>query len=328
MTVAVTGASGHIGGALVRLLLDEGHNVRALVHRDDASLRGLPVEIFRGNVEDVDTLCRFFDGAEVVQHLASRISIGDVPERVLRQTNVGGAQNVLQACRQIGVRRLIYFSSVHAFRAVSKTAVFDESAPPATAFPYERTKAAAQALALSANGVEGLETLCLNPTAVLGPYDFKPSLQGQMVLDLLHGRIPMLTPGGFDWVDNRDVARVAVSAMTHGRPGEVYLIGGKYATMLDLAAMIGRIVNRPMPSRAVPFALLKALSPVFVAWSRLSGQRPLFTREALSHVELGHPNVSTEKAKRELGYAPRPLEDTLNDVIDWFRQMGAFSSPA
>lgn len=326
MVVALTGANGHVGAAVCRHLLEEGHEVRALVYRDDTALRGLPVTLVHGPLTDAPTLQRLCAGAEVVQHLAAQISIGGVPEKQLWQTNVSGTQQLLSACQLAGVRRFVYFSSIHAYRAVPPDRVFDENAQPATEFPYERSKAAAQALVLAANGEYGMETLCLNPTAVLGPWDFKPSLQGQMLLDLLQRRIPVLTPGGFDWVDNRDIALAAAAALTAGKPGEAHLLSGQFATMIDLAALLGRISGQTMPRHTVPFWLLKSITPVLAGWSALTGRQALFTREALSHVERGHPRVSAAKAVRELGYRPRPLEETVRDTYHWFTKQGKFAT--
>lgn len=320
MLVAVTGASGHLGAALVRQLLGDGHTVRALVFQDDRALKGLPLSLIHGSLHEPETLLRLCEGAEVVQHLAGRISIGEVPERVLWRTNVEGAQLLMEACKTAGVRRLIYFSSAHAFRVMPGATRLDETAPPAQAYPYERSKAAAQALVLNANGQNGLETLSLNPTSVLGPWDFKPSLQGRMLLDLYHRKIPVLTPGGYDWVDSRDVALAAAAAMARGRPGEAYLLSGRYATLLELAELFGKITGRSMPVKTLPFWLLKSLAPPVSWWGHLTGQRPLFTREALSHVESGHRRVSHEKAARELGYRPRPLQETLYETWEWLRK--------
>ena len=317
MHVAITGAAGHLGAALVRQLLENGHSVSALVFHDDRALRGLPVTRVRGNLHDPETLRRLCDGAEVVQHLAGRISIGEVPERELWRTNVEGVRQLLEACQTTSVRRLIYFSSAHAFKSRPGAEVLDESAPLTQGFPYERSKAAAQAMVLAASGQSGLETLSLNPTSVLGPWDYKPSLQGRMLLDLYRGKIPVLSPGGYDWVDNRDIARAAVASMTQGRTGEAYLLSGRYATLLDLAAMFGQITGKPVPRRTIPFWLLRPLAPVAGWWGNLTGQRPLFTREALSHVETGHWKISHEKAARELGYRARPLEETLQDTWEW-----------
>lgn len=320
MHIAITGANGHLGAALCRQLLEDGHNVRTMVYRKDTALRGLPVGIVRGSLQDAGSLRMLFKDAEVVYHLAGQISIGAVSKEDLWRTNVEGVERVLEACVATGVRRLVHFSSIHAFQPVPRHRVFDESAAPATDFPYERSKAAAQKMVLDFNGAGGLETISLNPTGVLGPWDYKPSLQGQMVLDLLHRRIPALTPGGFDWVDSRDVARAASAALSQGRSGETYIISGRYASMTDLAAMLGKISGRPMPRLTLPFWFLKALAPVLAGWSAVSGRRVLFTREALSHVEKGHPNVSHAKASRELGYQPRPLEETLLDTYTWLLQ--------
>ncbi|MCB9330544.1 MAG: NAD-dependent epimerase/dehydratase family protein [Lewinellaceae bacterium] len=318
MIIAVTGATGLLGAALCRHLVRDGYQVRCLVRQNDRSLLGLPLECIQGNLQDPASLDRLCSGAEVVFHVAGLISIGQMPESDLWQTNVVGTEHVVAASQKASVRRMVFFSSVHAFEAVPPDRVFDETASPATRFPYERSKAAAQALVLKANGIGGLETISLNPTSVLGPWDFKPSLQGQMLLDFLAGRIPVLTPGGFDWVDSRDVAAAAVAAMTHGHPGEAYLISGRFATLRELAQLIGKVSQRPMPSRTLPFWFLKTITPVLEGWSRLSGRQALFTREALSHVESGHPAVSHAKASRDFGYKPRPLEETVQDMYSWF----------
>lgn len=320
MLVAITGAAGHLGAALVRQLLEDGHTVRALVFRDERALKGLPAVKVRGDIHDPDALLRLCEGADVVQHLAGRISIGEAPERELWHTNVAGVRSLLEICEKTGVRRLIYFGSAHAFKALPGAAVLDETAPPAQAFPYETTKAAAQALVLEANERNGLETLSLNPTSVLGPWDFKPSLQGRMLLDLYHRKIPVLTPGGYDWVDNRDVARAAVAAMTMGRTGEAYLLSGRYASLIEIAELFGKITGKPMPRTTVPFWLLKSLARPVAWWGRFTGQRPLFTPEAISHVESGHKKVSNAKAVRDLGFRPRPLEETLDESWEWLRQ--------
>lgn len=320
MHIAITGAAGHLGAALVRQLLEEKHTVKAFVYRDGRALEGLPVTLVRGHLHDPEALSCLCKDVEVVFHLAGRISIGEVPEKELRHANVEGALMLLDACEKYGVRRLVHFSSAHAFKASPGTEILDETAPPAQDFPYERTKAEAQAMLLAANGRKGTETLSLNPTSVLGPWDYKPSLQGRMLLDLYRGKIPVLSPGGYDWVDNRDVARAAAAAMTRGRGGEAYLVSGHYATLLELAASFGRLTARSMPRRTLPFWLLQSFLPAIKAWSSISGEQPLMTREALSHVKTGRRKVSHEKAARELAYQPRPLDETLRDTWEWLRQ--------
>ena len=320
MIVAITGATGHLGAALCRQLLQAGFTVRALVRTQSTTIQNLPIAQVQGDLDDQPALDRLCAGAELVYHLAGLISIGGANEALVWQINVLGTTAVLEACQKAGVRRMVHFSSVHAFQAVPKSQIFDETAPPAYEYPYERSKAAAQALVLAANGKNDLETLCLNPTGVIGPWDYKPSLLGQMILNLMQGRLPLLTPGGFDWVDSRDVAQAALAAGQQGRPGEAYLLSGRYATIVELAQLIGQAAGRKTPSKTLPFWFLKTLAPLFGIWSGIFGQAPLFTRESLSHVELGHPRVSSAKAARELNYSPRPLEETVNDTCAWLQK--------
>lgn len=324
MKVAVTGASGHLGAALCRELLAQGHQVRALVYRDDAALNGLPVERIRGSLDDIQSLEQLLDGAAVLQHLAGMISIGEWPVEQVMLTNVEGVRRVIEVCQRSGRCRLIFFSSIHAFQAPPVSEIFDENAPLAgeDAWPYERSKAAAQQLVLQAVQERGLDAIILNPSSVLGPWDFKPSRQGKLLLDLFRGRLPLLPDGGFDWVDNRDIAQAACRAMTAGIPGEAYLLSGHYARITELAQGVAAVSGRQAPQRTIPLWLLKSLAPLATWWSAWRGTPPLLTREAVSHLEAGHPRVSHLKASNAFGYAPRPLAETIQDTLAWFSEAG------
>ncbi|MCB1494469.1 MAG: NAD-dependent epimerase/dehydratase family protein [Bauldia sp.] len=321
MHIAVTGATGHLGANLVRLLLADGHAVRALHHSTARSeaLEGLAVERMACDVCDPATLAPAFAGIDVVFHLAGLISIrGDPDGRVMR-TNVEGTRNVVASCLDSDVGRLVHFSSIHALRTTRTDGVIDESAPPAdaTSFRYDQSKALGEGEVLA--GVEkGLDAVILNPTGVIGPYDFVPSRAGAMLRALFSGRMPLLVEGGFDWVDARDVCRAACDAIHRGRRGERYLLSGHWASFGELGGLCGDIAKRPVRRRVVPAGIARLGLPFSLLSARLTGGEPLFTAESLAIVTHGSRNCSNAKAKRQLGYRPRALAETLRDTHAWF----------
>jgi dihydroflavonol-4-reductase len=141
-----------------------------------------------------------------------------------------------------------------------------------------------------------------------------------MFLDFYRRKIPMLVPGGFDWCDVRDVAAAAVSALEQGSTGEAYLLSGRYATLLEIAQIVGATISKPTPKYITPYGLLRIGVPFLEFYAKITKKRPLFTREALETVREGSKRISCEKAQKELGYTRRPLETTIADTYQWFEQ--------
>lgn len=323
MVTAVTGASGHLGGNLVRALLQEGRAVRVLARSDRRAFGGLDVQVVEGDISDPRALRAFIDGAETVFHLAGRISIAGAEGGLVDRTNVQGVRNVLDACRDAGVRRLVHCSSIHAFDTHPVDQVIDETRALALGphqAPYDRSKAEGQQLVLDA-ARRGLDAVVINPSAVVGPYDFKLSRMGSVFLDVYHGRFPMLIDGGYNWVDARDVARGALLAEKKGRAGESYLLSGNWVHICDVSRLIGRFTGRKTTTVAAPLWLASAASWFSLGWGRLRGVTPKFTPAAIVALQ-SHRRISHEKASAELGYEPRDFEQTVRDTMEWFRQAG------
>lgn len=324
MKVAVTGASGRIGNVVVRQLLEKGHEIRVLSRQSPRSLHGLPLEWVQGELLDPGSLQGLMQGCEVVIHLAALISVrGPMGGRVQR-TNLEGTRAVLEAAEACGLRRAICFSSIHAFEQHPQAETLDETRPLAlqSRMAYDRSKAAALAYSLQFAREHKLEVLALCPTSVIGPFDFAPSMSGRMLIDFYKQKIPMLTGGGFDWCDVRNVAAAAVSALEKGRSGEAYLLGGTYLTVLELSQLVGKITGKPTPGRmrVAPDWLLRLALPLIHLYAWTTGAEPLYTAEALDTLLEGCRDVSSEKAVRELGYAPNPIEKTIADAYSWFEQ--------
>lgn len=318
--VLITGATGHIGANLVRLLCGTSR-VRVMVRGERLGLDGLPLEVVPGDVTDASAVRAAVQGVELVYHLAAKISITGSQGGKVEAVNVGGARNVAEACLTAGVRRLVHVSSVHAFH--HDGGPLDETAPRPTPedMAYDRSKAAGEA-EVRAVIARGLDAVIANPTGVIGPDDYRPSRAGQSLIDLAEGRVPVTVDGGFDWVDVRDVAASLVAASTRGRTGENYILGGRWASMIELAQLVSRWSGRAPPSRTVPRWLLHAAAPLAELGAKLIGREPTFTSEALHTMEHGSRAVSSQKAIAELGHAPRPLEETVRDTLDFFRAQG------
>jgi dihydroflavonol-4-reductase len=324
MLTVVTGASGHIGCNLVRALLEAGRTVRVLVRSDTRGIDGLDVEQCPGDVLDPESLHRAFAGAEVVYHCAANISVdGSVGDDQLR-VNAEGPANVAAACLKAGVKKLIHFSSLHAISEFPRDAAITEEnglvKPSENPLPYSRTKALGEEAIQAAVG-QGLHAVVLNPSGVIGGHDYKVSHMGETIRDLATGKFPALIPGGYDFVDVRDVVKAALAAEERGRSGERYLITGHYLSVVDLAGIVADVTGRKAPGWVCPMWLARFAAPFSVAWGKLSGKRPKFTGASLQ-VLRSNGQADHSKATRELGHSPTPAKESVAAVVAWQREAG------
>lgn len=329
MTVLVTGASGHIGGVLVRALLERGRAVRALVHSDKAALEGLEgdLELVPGDVLDRAAMDRACAGVETVFHLAALISIVGDPDGSVAAVNVQGPRNVAEAALAAGVRKMVHVSSVHAFDINSADEQITEASARvvAGAPAYDRSKDAGEEQVREVIS-QGLDAVIVNPGGVLGPFDFVPSRMGTFFLQLAGGSLPGLVPGGFSWVDVRDVVASILAAEERGRCGENYLLTGPWCSIADVAGHAEAVTGVRAPGFTVPLWLAMLAAPGMTLWAKLTGAEPLYTREAL-HAVTACRNISWQKAADELGHSPRPLESTIRDVYRCFGERGLVQVP-
>jgi dihydroflavonol-4-reductase len=323
MKATITGATGHVGATLARALIAHGHEVRAIVRSEGRGLAGLDIEKIGADVSDPESLRRAFLGSDVVFHAAARISISRSDTKEVVAANLDGTRNVIAACRRASVRRLVHFSSIEAIDPRPFHSPVDENRPfvdGRAGSPYAVSKALAEAEVRRAVS-EGLDAVILNPTAIIGPHDFKPSLLGRALLAFARGSLPMLIDGGFDWVDVRDVAEAAVAAAECAPTGGRYIVGGRWASMAELARFACDAAGARIPRLVCPFGLARAWAPLSTAFCRLTGRAPLFTSYSLK-VLLGNRCVSHARAQRDLGYGPRDLEQTVRETLIWFRENG------
>jgi len=326
--ILVTGASGLVGANLVRALLEQGRDVRALVHEDRRALSGLDLETVSGDLRHPPSLEAAMAGVQLVYHLAGSISLSMDRAPQLKAINVQGTRNLVDACLHSRVQRLVHFSSIEAVRQQPLDQPLDESRPLldvglsprqlARIPPYDLSKAQGER-EVQAGISKGLDAVIIRPTAMLGPYDFKPSYLGQALILLASAKISALVRGGFNWVDVRDVVSGAIRAAQSAPPGACYVLGGHWHTIRQVAQLVAAHTHRPAPLIAVPLWLADAFAPLMLRLARLNGSQPIYTRLTLTALRANR-NVSTSLAARQLGYSARPLQHTLRDVLGWFRQ--------
>jgi dihydroflavonol-4-reductase len=323
--ITVTGATGHIGNVLVKKLLKQGEEVRVLVlpHEDLTPIEGLDVEIVEGDVRDLPSLFLAFEGVRMVYHLAGIITISPGDEDFVYQVNVVGTRNVVEACIQRGVTRLIYTSSVHALREPPEGKVIDESCAFYTDSQrgaYDRTKAQASTEVMK--GIQrGLDAVIVAPSGVLGPCDYRISQLGHMILSFAKGDLPGYVEGAYDFVDVRDVAEGMILAALNGKSGEVYILSGERVTVDELMLKLQKITGKSPPRFKAPLWLAKSVGRWADLYHRISGAKPLIT-EYSADVLASNSLISCDKARRDLGYNTRSLEHSLEDSVQWFYENG------
>ena len=328
----MTGASGHLGNVVCRKLLEQDYLVRAMVHTDRRSLQGLDagnersrtMELVEGDILNLNDVNNLLKGCEAVIHCAGIISIhGDPDGRVLK-TNTEGPHHVVEAAKNAGVKRIIHVSSVHAVREIPHHLPFNESRPYKTAQDpvYDFSKASGEQIFLKGCADSNTELIILRPSSIVGPFDFKPSLLGAALLDFYHQKIPFLPQGGYDFVDVRDVAQAAVNAIHLGKHGEVYNLSGTYYTFKKFARVIQKVTGKKVPQRVIPYKLLRAILPLVSLYARWTKTLPAITRESIDAVYLGHPQMDHAKAKKDLHFSCRALEESLHDYYSWQKEQG------
>ncbi len=319
-TALVTGASGFVGVNLVPELVRRGWRVRTLDLVPFHAPGVRDVYHRTGDVRDPVAVDRALDGVDVVFHLAARITLRSRDDDAL-DVNVRGPATVARRALAAGVERLVHTSSVHAFDLARARPRLHEGSPRAGSDRpvYDRSKAAGEA-EVRAVVADGLDAVVVNPTGIIGPIDLGPSRANGVLLAAARGHLPIAVAGGFDWVDVRDVVAGLVAAAARGRCGEGYLLGGHQATSVEIGRLAAGLNARLGPVVGLPPGLARGLAPVGERIGLIWGSDDL-TPASIGTL-LDDPIVDHGKAAAELGHRPRPLEDTVGDLVRWFRGEG------
>jgi dihydroflavonol-4-reductase len=281
------------------------------------------VEQVFADMLNLNSLRTVFAGTDMVIHLAGKISIVTWDREQVEATNITGVKNVVAACLSTGVKRVVHVSSIHAHEQEPLKQELNETRPlvdSCNAAIYDSSKARGEQIVRE--GIQnGLNAIIINPTGIIGPYDYEPSLFGAGLLTFAQGNVPLTIGGGFDWVDARDVAEGILRAAELAPPGEKYLLSGHWVALHHVAHQVCRVMGKKPPLIAFPLWGAICIAPIMTAFDRVAGRRPLLTTAAVK--ALGSNKIiSHAKASRAFGYQPRPFADTIADTLAWFRLNG------
>lgn len=320
-TYLVTGACGHLGGTLVRLLERTGAQVRGLRLPSEQARDRAHVTYYPGDVRDRDSLRPLFRGLAdrevVVFHTAAIVDISGEVTPQMHDVNVNGTKNILALCREYGVKRLVYVSSVHAIPEKDGCAVLrevDSFSPQQVTGGYAKTKAEATQAVLDA-AAQGLDAVVVHPSGILGPFDGTGNHLVQLVKEYAGGKLPACVKGGYDFVDVRDVAAGCLAAAEKGRSGQCYILSNRHYEVKEVLAMAKTLCHgRRLP--VLPMWMAQAAEPLLGWVARVKKQRPLYTKYSL-YTLRSNDRFDHGKATAELGYRPRDLRQTVRDTLRW-----------
>ena len=320
MKVLVTGASGHIGGHVVDHLLNMNHSVRALV-RKSSDLRGVrasEIEIVHGDIKDKSAVRKAAEGCDAVIHLAAVYkTIAKTPEEIVEPA-VTGARNVLEVAVELGIKRVIYTSSVasigFSYKPDEMRTAADWNEDAQNPYYVAKTQSERQAQKLAAES--GVELIVLCPAIVLGPGDYRITPSNGLIMDLLNGRGQTYV-GGMNIVDVRDVARAHVEALTKGRPDSRYIVGGENIQVSEIGHMLKKLTgNKPLH---LPFGrkLTLLAAKGIEMFCRLLHLTPPFTHDLVHEVVERYAWYDTSETYATFGFQPRQAEQTLKASVAW-----------
>lgn len=326
MTTLVTSATGHLGANLVRALLRRGERVRVMLRSgtSTAPVEGLDVERVHGDLRDGRSLRQAVEGCDRVYHTAALVSLRSRDRGALFETNVLGTRRLLDACMDAGVERVVHTSSFGAvgINGHGPSTEEDLPSPFEPMMDYDRSKIFAEMEGARA-ALRGLDVTMVNPSGIIGPFDFKPSMMGQTILDFARGRLPAYIPGAFDFVPARDVVEGHIAAMERGRRGERYLLTGEVVSVDTMLSWLEELTGRARPRLRVP---PRMMLPVAAVKDRVDARLfparvPRFNESSIRLLTSGKRG-DHGKARRELGFAPGAVKEAFRDAVAWFREQG------
>ena len=326
MTFAlITGSSGHVGSNLIRELTKQNYKIRCIdFDGDHRAYEGFDVELIKGDITQKDSLVPIFKDVEIVFHTAALINLDRRYKDQIRLVNVSGTENVCQASLNAGVKKLIHFSSVDAFYRfpIEEPLLEDRKLiDDPNAVPYDLSKADGQKIVIN-YCQQGLDASIIHPTSIVGPNDFKPGLPMQEMVNLANGKRKVLPNWGYNFVDVRDLCITAISAVSKGKTGQNYIVGGEYHMYSYIAELMEEQLGRTVLLGTIPNFVSYLGLPYEYVKSLITKKPRVLTVDTLHTGKTGNKVVPSILARSELGHNPRPLEETIHDMVSFFQKRG------
>ena len=326
MKTLLTGASGFLGSAVLRLLVAEGHDVRLLLRNasDRRNINGIEAEIVEGDLSDRDSLKTAVTSCDYLIHVAAdyRLWIPD-PENMYR-TNVDGTRMLMQLAQEAGVRKIVYTSSVATLGIHADHTPANEESPVSLddmIGHYKRSKFLAEEEVKKLVRESNLPATIVNPSTPIGPRDIKPTPTGRIIVDCVNGKIPAYVDTGLNIVHVDDVARGHLLALEKGEIGERYILGGEDMPLKEILSCICKITGQKPPGISLPHNLVIPFAWIVERWAAISGIEPLATVDGIRMAKK-HMFFSSRKAVTQLGYSSRSASEAISDAVNWFIEQG------
>jgi dihydroflavonol-4-reductase len=326
MTTLVTGATGFVGSHVARQLLAAGHRVRVLVRPSSnlQALDGLAVEHVKGDLTDLVSLDRAMRGVRRVFHVAADYRLWARNPEEIYATNVEGTRRLFEVAAQAGVERIVYTSTVATIAVPTHGGTLPSEETRATIEQmighYKRSKFWAELEAIKA-AAAGVPVVIVNPTAPVGPGDWKPTPTGRIIVDFLNGKMPAYVDTGLNVVAVEDVATGHLLAAERGRIGERYILGARNMTLKQILDALAVITRHPAPRVRLPHAVALAAGYADELLARITGREPQIPVEGVK-MSRHRMFVASDKAERELGYKPSAVEGALASAVRWYEEHG------
>lgn len=322
----ITGATGHLGLNIIKQLVKENKKVKAFVLPNDINITNLPkkVEICYGNVtdkKDVEKFLKSSNGEDnIVIHCAGIVTIASKFNQFTYDINVTGTKNIVDACIDNKVKRLVYISSVHAIKEKPNNEVITEIKSfnkDDVVGLYAKTKAEATKYVLDSTK-RGLDAVVIHPSGIVGPDDYGRGHITQLIIDFYKGHLTAGVSGGYDFVDVRDVAYGIIQAAEKGKKGECYILSNQFFKVQDLINVIAEVTHKKPIKTYLPLWFAKLTAPIAEFYYKILKQPPLYTKYSLYTLQC-NANFSHKKATTFLNYNTRPFAETIKDTVDFLK---------
>jgi dihydroflavonol-4-reductase len=327
MTTLVTGAAGFLGSHVTRQLAARGEEVRVLMRASSTNraIADLPLEYVTGDLRDAASLDRAMKGVKRVFHVAADYRLWAKRSQDIYDSNVGGTKNLLEAAKRAGVQQLIYTSTV-ATLAVDRSELPNERTNARLeemVGHYKRSKWMAEQEALNA-AKNGLPVIVAMPTTPVGPWDWKPTPTGKIIVDFLNGKMPGYVHTGLNFVGVEECAAGHLLVAEKGKTGERYLLGGENLTLKAMLDILAKITGLPAVHLKIPHGLALGVAYIESGFSRLIGREPQIPVEGVK-IAQHMMFVDCSRARRELGFQPGPVAAALERAVRWYEANGYVS---